>query len=90
MSTKQEVNEATKRWREFVRLKNWQRAKHGNLTRIYNGRRVTVFKQKGPRDQHRYYGWCISSTVDEYESGEDYYTQREAMIGLGRALGVAE
>jgi hypothetical protein len=88
--TQQQVNEALERWREFESRKNWQRSKIGNLTRIYDGRRVTVFKQKGPRDEHRFYGWCISLTADEYECCDGYWTQRDAMNGLGEALGVSE
>lgn len=90
MRTKAEVEEALKRWREFESGKNWQRSKLGNLTRIFEGRRVTVFKQKGPRDEHRFYGWCISSSDDDYEFCDGYYTQRDAMTGLGEALGVSE
>ena len=85
MPTKQEVNATLKRWREFESLKHWRRTERGNLTRRYDGRRVTVFQQKD-----ELYGWCISSTVDEVECSEGYDSEEDAMTGLGEALGVSE
>ncbi len=85
MRTKQEVSDALRRWREFEKRKHWQRTRRGNLTRRYDGRRVTVFLQTDGM-----YGWCISSTVDEVEFGEGYDSEEDAVTGLGEALGVSE
>ena len=81
---KREVSAALVRWAEFENRKYWTRTKWGNLTRVYDGRRVTVF---GPRDET--FGWCISSTVDEVEFGEGYDSVEDAMSALGEALGLS-
>lgn len=75
---------ALARWEEFEDRRNWSRTVTGNLTRVYQGRRVTVF---GPRDDT--FGWCISSTVEEVEFGERYDSVEEAMTALGEALGLS-
>ena len=85
MRTKTEVTEALKRWREFESMKHWRRTERGNLTRRYDGRRVTVFQQKD-----EFYGWCISSTVDDVEFCEGYDSEEDAMTGLGEALGLSD
>lgn len=79
-----EVAEALVRWAEFEDPKEWTRTKRGNLTRVYDGSRVTVFKQ--PDES---FGWCISSNEDETTFGEGYENSEDAMTALGEALGVS-
>lgn len=86
IKTKQqrEVDEALARWAEFEDPEQWTRTKRGNLTRVYDGTRVTVFKRPD-----EIFGWCISSSEDETTFGEGYDDESDAMTALGEALGVS-
>ncbi len=87
IKTKQqrEVEEALARWAEFEDPQNWSRTRRGNLTRSYDGTRVTVFKQGDES-----FGWCISSTEDGTTFGEGYENSEDAMTALGESLGVSQ
>ena len=60
----------------------FHRSVQGNLSRIYNGDTVTVFKHRGC------YGWCIYHPEEDYTeySRETCESQETALIELAREL----
>ncbi|HQZ65469.1 MAG TPA: hypothetical protein PLY87_10360 [Planctomycetaceae bacterium] len=81
-----EVEISLQRWKDFEDQAYWSRTRRGNLTRVYDGQRVTVFKNH----HSGLFGWCISSTIDEVEFSKTFFdTEEESRTDLGEYLGVS-
>lgn len=62
----------------------WKRSGRGNLTRTFDGLRVTVFSKDWG------YRWCITDGEEERYSDTTLPTEEEAAADVMRLLGVEE
>jgi hypothetical protein len=68
----------------FEDLSAWRLSQKGNLCRDWNDLTVSLFYKN-----HRYH-WSMARDDDVEYSEETYGDLKEAMAGLGKALGVGE
>ncbi|GEM_PF-1604024 len=79
-----DLEAALREWALFERPEAWRRSAKGNLTRLWNGSRVTIFRRGAS------FRWCVNDPDDETQfSSRGYETQAEAVTGAGYAVGVA-
>lgn len=61
--------------REFCELRHWRRSMRGNLTRVFDGLTLTVFKRRGE------WHWCVAGEETTF-SPYGYECEYDAMYAL--------
>src|SRR4051812_13060872 len=64
----------------------FRRSRKGNLTREWEGLRLTIFRRKGDGC----FGWSVADEEGPRFSPGGYETEEEALLALGFAMGIDE
>jgi len=78
------LDKAIAEWAEYERPEAWGRSGKGNLTREWDGSRVTIFRRDGG------FHWCLSHPIDGTRFSHGAFpSERSAQQAAGTAAGVA-